>query len=103
MTDTPERIWIDPRTEFDPNTTWCTLSYGTINVEYVRKDVSDALVAAETDRCAVLCENTEMGVPMKSSDADCANYASMKRDKNAAGTHAGMGYAALIRGGKDND
>ena len=66
------------------------------------KQWQDEATAAERERCALLCEETEMGIPMKSSDADCANYASMKRDKNAAGIHAGMGYASLIRGGKDN-
>ena len=108
MIDEPERIWAALEEVGEAETSFeatyfgkCSHSYAGMSyaTEYIRKDVSDALVAAERERCALLCENTEMGVPMKSSAADCANYASMKRDKNAAGTHPGMGYAAAIRKG----
>jgi len=41
MTEAPERIWIDPDIKFPE----CEKQYG-CDVEYIRKDVSDALVAA---------------------------------------------------------
>lgn len=41
MSDAPERIWMDPDIKFPE----CEKQYG-CDVEYIRKDVSDALVAA---------------------------------------------------------
>jgi hypothetical protein len=40
MTEAPERIWMDPDIKFPE----CEKQYG-CDVEYIRKDVSDALVA----------------------------------------------------------
>jgi len=107
MSDTPERVWVAfSRKDFgrNPKDLGSSSYLGDAcdgpddcDAQYIRKDASDALVTAERERCAVLCEETEMGVPMKSSDADCGTYASMRRLENAAGIHAGMGYAALIR------
>jgi hypothetical protein len=41
MTEAPEKIWMDPEIKFPE----CEKQYG-CDVEYIRKDVSDALVAA---------------------------------------------------------
>jgi hypothetical protein len=41
MTEAPERIWMDPDIKFPE----CEKQYG-CDVEYIRKDVSDALVVA---------------------------------------------------------
>ena len=41
MTEAPERIWMDPDIKFPE----CEKQYG-CDVEYIRKDVSDALVTA---------------------------------------------------------
>jgi hypothetical protein len=41
MTEAPERVWMDPDIKFPE----CEKQYG-CDVEYIRKDVFDALVAA---------------------------------------------------------
>jgi len=55
----PERIFINPDDAFVEHTTWCTLSYGDVNVEYVRADLSPSregiavkpLVWSEAEHC----------------------------------------------------
>ena len=60
MTEAPEQIWMDSEIKFPE----CEKQYG-CDVEYIRKDVSDALVAAAREEAlreaAVICNQSYGG------------------------------------------
>ena len=93
MTEAPERVWryngeggqpayAEPHSGGDDS----------IDTAYIRKDVSDALVAAERERCAVIAET---GFYSAVPDAGAM--------KSVWTGHDGPTIAAAIRKGQDND
>jgi hypothetical protein len=80
MTEAPERIWMDPDIKFPE----CEKQYG-CDVEYIRKDVSDALVAAAREEAlreaAEVAAEEANWVPHKSDDFRKAILALIEKDQ----------------------
>ena len=64
MSDTPERIWVW-RNELGNEVVISVLDqpYPTGSPEYVRKDIADAAVKAERERCAQVAETCPFSTP----------------------------------------
>ena len=97
MTEAPEQIWMDPEIKFPE----CEKQYG-CDVEYIRKDVSDALVAAAREEALREAADVAINYGEQQCTANVANHPQYADDAQEDGKEIARLILALIEKDKTN-